>query len=227
MKSTGTFKEISQLHNKYQDRALAIDEEIEALTREKDELAMACDVVYAIYRKAFHHENAADVDVLHGFMKASLAELDHIRKTNFRNNLPLPDPEGRERASATPVSRCVDPALWTLFAMKIREENGPSLEDRVERMMIEHVTGNAFIVERAIDEYEYACKVVWETCESDADFDAVVAKVMEIGPERVHCDEETTSALGQDCRFEARLAAKACARVRQARVRLAELVGKR
>ncbi len=176
MKSTGTFSEIRQLHAKYQNRTLAIDEEIEALKREKAEMSMACDVVYAIYRTAFQHENAADVDVLHGFMKASLAELDHIRKTEFRNNLPLPDSEGRERASATPVSRCVDPALWTLFAMKIREENGPSLEERIARMMIEHVTRNAFIVERTIDEYEYTCKVVWETCGLEADFDAAVAK---------------------------------------------------
>ena len=169
MRSTDTFKEIRLLHTKYQDRSSAIDEKIEALKREKAELAMACDVVYAIYRTAIQHENAADVDVLHGFMKASLAELDHTRKTEFRNNQPLPDPEGSERASATPVSRCVDPALWTLFAMKIREENGPSLKERVERMMTEHVTRNAFIVERAIDEYEYACKIVWETCESAAD----------------------------------------------------------
>ena len=92
MKSTGTFSEIRQLHAKYQNRTLAIDEEIEALKREKAELSMACDVVYAIYRTAFQHENGADVDVLHGFMKASLAELDHIWKTRFRNNQPLLDP---------------------------------------------------------------------------------------------------------------------------------------
>ena len=227
MKSADTFKEIRQLHSKYQDRALAIDEEIEALKREKAELDTACDVVYAIYRTAVRKETDADVDVLHSFIKASAAELDHTVTTDFRDSRPVPDPEGRERDGRIPVSCCVDSALWTLFAMKIREENGPSVKARVEKMMIEAVTGNAFILEQAIDDYEYVCKLVWESFEPGTDFEAVVGKVMEIGSEGVYKDEEVARVFGQDYTFEARLAARACARVRQARDRLAELVGKR
>jgi hypothetical protein len=227
MKSTGTFSEISQLHTKYQDRALAIDEEIEALKREKSELAVASDVVYAIYRTVVIKETDADIDVLHGFIKASAAELDDTRMTEFSDSRPVPAPKGYERDGGIPVSRCVDSMLWTLFAMKIREETGPSLKARVEKMMTEHVTKNAFIVERAIDEYEYTCKIVWEMCEPASDFETVVAKAVGIVSEGAYSDEEAHRVFGQDYTFEGRLAVRACARVRQARARLIELVGKR
>ena len=121
----------------------------------------------------------------------------------------------------------VDPALWTLFTMKIREENWLSLFGRVEKMMTEAVTQNAFILERAIDKYEWLCEQIWDYCEPETDFDTVVARVTQIGPAGEYSDDDNTRIFGQDYLFEARLAARACARVRQARARLVELVGKR
>jgi len=219
MKSTDTFKEIRLLHTKYQDRTMAIDEEIGALKREKDELMAASAVVADIYFNAISSERDIDIDVVHQAMKSSWAELDSTQK--------LSDYTSQERVAATPISSFVDPALWTLFAMKIREDNWLSLPKRIERMMTETVTKNAFIVERAIDEYEGLCKQVWDYCEPETDFDAVVEKVAQVDSEGEYSDDDDTRVFGQDHLFEARLAARACARVRQARARLVDLVGKR
>ena len=226
MKSAESFKEINLLHAKYQNRMVALDEEIAALKREKEELAASSDVIYALYRTSIPGDNASDVDIEHGFMKASLAELDQSQKIEFRSSKPLPYPDAGSRASAKPISRCVDSALWTLFAMKLREERS-SLEKRIESMVSEHVARNAFTLERLIDEYEYVCKAIWESCEQKANFKEVVTKVVEDSPEGVYCDEEVTRVTGHDCRYEARLAVRACARVRHARTRLNELVGRR
>ena len=212
MKSAHTFNEVRQLHTKYQDRALAIDEEIEALKREKEELAASCDVVSAIYFNVV--SGGRNIDVVHTAMKASWSELDE-------------DYASKEHIAATPISRCVDPALWTLFSMKVREENWLSLPERVAKMMTEAVTHNAFCLERAIDKYERFCEEIWDYCEPETDFDEVVERVTRLGPEGVYRDDDNARVFGRDYLFEARLAARACARVRQARARLVELVGKR
>ena len=219
MKSTDTFNEVRLLHIKYQDRVMAIDEEIEALKRKKDEMAASCDVVSAIYFGVI--SGGRSIDVVHTAMKASWAELDEDETRR------LDDYITKERLASTPISCCVDPALWTLFAMKIREENWLSLFGRVEKMMIEAVTQNAFILEGAIDKYERLCEQIWDYCEPETDFDTVVARVTQIGPAGEYSDDDNTRVFGQDYLFEARLAARACARVRQARARLVELVGKR